>query len=203
MQNFCTVNLSLEELPLIKLQALRNGKTAHLQLLAFQDFSKIVQLMCCIQTTFDLYHDAWMGITKEDGHGAQIQGTCAVCSAFNLLPVSGVVEELQIPDKPWRRPRWLHKLQLGPTLRKVKVESKHSKDGHFVGSHKDCPSVVQSEKLHTCSGMQGYIYGVVKLVGAGFSMSNLVFTFQGRHLCTDVARMIEGFPALKPSSKKG
>ena len=56
--------------------------------------------MCCIQT-FDLYHDAWMGIMKEDENGAQVQGTCAVCSA--LLPVSGAVEGLQIPDKPWRR----------------------------------------------------------------------------------------------------
>ena len=45
---------------------------------------------------------------KEDEHGAQVQGTCAVYSA--LMPVSGAVEELQIPDKPWRRFRWLHKL---------------------------------------------------------------------------------------------
>ena len=43
--------------------------------------------------------------------------------------------------------------------------------GNFVGSQEDCPSVAQSEKLHTCSGMQSYIYRVVKLVG-GFSMSN-------------------------------
>ena len=43
--------------------------------------------------------------------------------------------------------------------------------GNFVGSQEDCPSVAQCGKLHTCSGMQGYIYGVVMLIG-GFSMSN-------------------------------
>ena len=44
--------------------------------------------------------------------------------------------------------------------------------GNFVGSQENCPSVVQSEKLHTCSGMQSYIYRVVKLVGEFFYMSN-------------------------------
>ena len=33
-------------------------------------------------------------------------------------------------------------------------------------------------------------------------MSNLVFTFHGRHLCTDVVITIEGFPALKSTSKR-
>ena len=59
----------------------------------------------------------------------------------------------------------------------VEELSKHSKGGHFVGSQEDCTSVVQSEKLHTCSGLQGYIYGVVKLVGAVFFCLIIYFSW--------------------------